>query len=86
MIFISHSAKDKAAALDIQQRLLGYGYDPSQLFLVKKFTGHQRRRHSCNAAIGDGCTEGAVRVIVLVSGSHHFGDNHAKERWKVRGT
>ena len=33
MIFISHSSKDKAAALDIQQRLLGYGYDASQLFL-----------------------------------------------------
>jgi hypothetical protein len=33
MIFISHSLKDKAAALDIQQRLLGYGYDASQLFL-----------------------------------------------------
>jgi hypothetical protein len=33
MIFISHSSKDKAAALDIQQRLLGYGYDTSQLFL-----------------------------------------------------
>src|SRR5215469_1985958 len=33
MIFISHSSKDKAAALDVQRRLLGYGYDPSQLFL-----------------------------------------------------
>jgi len=33
MIFISHNSKDKAAALDIQQRLLGYGYDASQLFL-----------------------------------------------------
>jgi Novel STAND NTPase 1/TIR domain len=33
MIFISHSSKDKAAALDIQQRLLGYGYDASQVFL-----------------------------------------------------
>src|SRR5271165_1544557 len=33
MIFISHSSKDKAAALDIQQRLLGYGYGASQLFL-----------------------------------------------------
>ena len=33
MIFISHSSKDKAAALDIQQRLFGYGYDTSQLFL-----------------------------------------------------
>jgi WD40 repeat protein len=33
MIFISHSSKDKAAALNIQQRLLGYGYDASQLFL-----------------------------------------------------
>jgi hypothetical protein len=33
MIFISHSSKDKAAALDLQKRLLGYGYDSSQLFL-----------------------------------------------------
>src|SRR5215831_2285786 len=33
MIFISHSSKDKAAALDVQRRLLGYGYDKSQLFL-----------------------------------------------------
>jgi WD40 repeat protein len=33
IIFISHSSKDKAAALDVQQRLLGQGYDPSQLFL-----------------------------------------------------
>jgi general stress protein YciG len=33
MIFISHSSKDKAAALDVQQRLLGFGYDTSQLFL-----------------------------------------------------
>jgi WD40 repeat protein len=33
MIFISHSSKDKAAALDIQQRLLGYGYNALQLFL-----------------------------------------------------
>jgi TIR domain/WD domain, G-beta repeat len=33
MIFISHSSKDKAAALDVQQRLLKYGYDTSQLFL-----------------------------------------------------
>ena len=33
MIFISHSSKDKAAALDVQRRLLGYGYDASQLFL-----------------------------------------------------
>jgi len=33
MIFISHSSKDKAAALDVQQRLLTYGYDASQLFL-----------------------------------------------------
>jgi hypothetical protein len=33
MIFISHSSKDKAAALDLQRRLLGYGYDASQLFL-----------------------------------------------------
>jgi WD40 repeat protein len=33
LIFISHSSKDKAAALDVQRRLLGYGYDESQLFL-----------------------------------------------------
>lgn len=33
MIFISHSSKDTAAALDIRQRLFGYGYDASQLFL-----------------------------------------------------
>jgi WD40 repeat protein len=33
MIFISHSSRDKAAALDTQQRLLGYGYNASQLFL-----------------------------------------------------
>jgi WD40 repeat protein len=33
MIFISHSSKDKAAALDVQQRLLKYGYDASQIFL-----------------------------------------------------
>ena len=33
MIFISHNSKDKAAALDVQRRLLGYGYDASQLFL-----------------------------------------------------
>lgn len=33
MIFISHSSKDKAAALDLQQRLLDFGYDSSMLFL-----------------------------------------------------
>ena len=33
MIFISHSSQDKGAALIVQQRLLGYGYDASQLFL-----------------------------------------------------
>ena len=33
MIFISHSSKDKAAALNVQQRLFGHGYDASQLFL-----------------------------------------------------
>jgi conflict system STAND superfamily ATPase/TIR domain-containing protein len=33
VIFISHSSKDKAAALDLQHRLLGCGYDTSQLFL-----------------------------------------------------
>jgi WD40 repeat protein len=33
MIFISHSSKDKDAALDVQQRLLAYGYEASQLFL-----------------------------------------------------
>ena len=33
MIFISHSSKDKTAALDILQRLLRHGYDASQLFL-----------------------------------------------------
>jgi hypothetical protein len=32
-IFISHSSKDKTAALGVQQRLLKQGYDPSQLFL-----------------------------------------------------
>lgn len=33
MLFISHSAKDKAEALDIQRRLLERGYDAAQLFL-----------------------------------------------------
>ncbi|HQZ64017.1 MAG TPA: TIR domain-containing protein [Planctomycetaceae bacterium] len=33
MLFLSHSTKDKPAALDIQQRLLSRGYDPAQLFL-----------------------------------------------------
>jgi hypothetical protein len=33
MLFISHSAKDKAEALDVQRRLLERGYDVAQLFL-----------------------------------------------------
>ena len=33
MIFISHSSKDTAAALDVRQRLLRHGYEASQLFL-----------------------------------------------------
>ena len=33
MLFLSHSTKDKAAAVEMQQRLLSRGYDPAQLFL-----------------------------------------------------
>jgi WD40 repeat protein len=33
MLFISHSTKDKATALELQQRLLQRGYEASQLFL-----------------------------------------------------
>ena len=33
MLFLSHSTKDKAAAGEMQQRLLSRGYDPAQLFL-----------------------------------------------------
>ena len=33
MLFLSHSTKDKAAAVETQQRLLSRGYDPAQLFL-----------------------------------------------------
>jgi hypothetical protein len=33
MLFISHSSKDKAAALALRNRLLSQGYEPGQIFL-----------------------------------------------------